>query len=432
MICRLTEQEIRDENNFGIVLVFIGGDIGNFVYICSMSRVAIIGGGAAGFFLAVNLKEMAQDADITIFERGKKVLSKVEISGGGRCNCTNTFEGVADLSSVYPRGHRLMKRLFHEFDYNNAYEWFENHGVELIRQDDHCVFPKAQDSHAIINCFTEACRRSGIKILTGKAVDSMKDLAGFDVVCVTTGGSPTGKGYEWLREMGHEIVEPVPSLFTLSIGDKKLHDLMGIVAENAIVQIPSTKIRAQGALLITHWGVSGPAILRLSSHGARILHDSGYKGQIVVNWVGESEDKVRQEVEAVCRTHRQRQIVNTPLFGLSQRLWAYLIDKAVADSGEKRWCDVGRKDMNRLVSTIISDNLNVTGRAQFKDEFVTCGGVSLRCVNPSTMESRVQKGLFFAGEVLDIDGVTGGFNFQAAWTTAFVAARGIALLLSQK
>ncbi len=392
----------------------------------SKKRVAVIGGGAAGFFCAINLKELCQQAEVSILERGPRVLTKVEISGGGRCNCTNTFEGVSDLSSVYPRGHRLLKRLFHHFDHQDAYAWFERHGVPLTQQDVHCVFPKAQDSHAIIDCFLEHARRYGIRIATHHGVSSLEALAGYDAVCVAIGGSPTGKGLSWLRATGHEIEEPVPSLFSLSIKDSGLRDLMGIVAEQAIAYLPGTKLRAQGPLLITHWGLSGPAILKLSSHGARLLHQNGYRMPLGINWTGENESAVRTCLEQAATEHPQRQLSTAPPLRLQQRLWSYLVGKSTDCRTGLRWCDIGKRDMNRLVSVLCSDSYETAGRAPFKDEFVTCGGVSLRSIHPNTMESRVHPGLYFAGEVLDIDGVTGGFNFQAAWTTGYVAAKSIA------
>lgn len=392
----------------------------------SKRRVAVIGGGAAGFFCAINLKELCPQAEVSILERGPRVLTKVEISGGGRCNCTNTFEGVSDLSSVYPRGHRLLKRLFHHFDHQDTYAWFERHGVPLTRQDDHCVFPKAQDSHAIIDCFLEHARRYGIRIETHHGMSSLEALAGYDAVCVAIGGSPTGKGLSWLRATGHEIEEPVPSLFSLSIKDSGLRDLMGIVAEQAIAYLPGTKLRAQGPLLITHWGLSGPAILKLSSHGARLLHQNGYRMPLGINWTGENESTVRTCLEQAATEHPQRQLSTAPPLRLQQRLWSYLVGKSTDGRPGLRWCDIGKRDMNRLVNVLCSDSYETAGRAPFKDEFVTCGGVSLRSIHPNTMESRVHPGLYFAGEVLDIDGVTGGFNFQAAWTTGYVAAKSIA------
>ncbi len=391
-----------------------------------MKKMAIIGGGAAGFFLAVNLKEMWPEMDVTIFEKSKRVLTKVEISGGGRCNCTNTFEGVNDLSMVYPRGHRLMKRLFNVFDYHDAYQWFESHGVSLTVQADHCVFPKAQDSHAIINCLLQHARKYGVHVVTNHPVTQMKDLEGYDFKVMTTGGMPRNGAMDWLRETGHEVEPPVPSLFSLSIEDPALKELMGAVADQAIVQLPGTKIRTQGPLLVTHWGLSGPAILKLSSHAARILHDQSYKTTLLVNWTGLLESEVRDTVMDMTILHRLKQLSSIAPFGLTHRLWQYILSKSLAEKATMRWTDLGKKDLNRLTNTLIGDNVSVTGRAPFHDEFVTCGGVSLKSILPTTLESRTCPGLYFAGEVLDIDGITGGFNFQAAWTTAFTVAQAIA------
>ena len=389
-------------------------------------KTAIIGGGAAGFFLAINLKEMMPTMQVDIFERSHRVLTKVEVSGGGRCNCTNTFEGIGDLSAVYPRGHRLMKRLFNVFNQQDAYRWFESHGVPLTIQDDHCVFPAAQDSHAIIDCFLREAHRHGINIHTRQPIRKMEELQDYDFVAVTTGGSPQSKGFDWLRDIGHDIIEPVPSLFSLSTSDPQLKALMGTVTEQATVALTGTKIRTGGPLLITHWGLSGPAILRLSSHAARILHECNYHTTISVNWTGMKEAEVREMLTDMTLTHPKQQLTTHALSGLTQRLWNYLAEKSLGSKASGRWGDLGKKDLNRLTNNLTADDIAITGRAPFRDEFVTCGGVSLSGIHPTTMESRHRQGLFFAGEVLDIDGVTGGFNFQAAWTTAYVATQAIA------
>lgn len=386
------------------------------------TKTAIVGGGAAGFFLAVNLKEMVPEMEVTIFERSPRVLAKVEVSGGGRCNCTNSFAGVSDLSQVYPRGHRLMKRLFNVFDHEDAYRWFEQHGVPLVTQDDECVFPQAQDSHAIIDCFLALARRFGIRIRKGVKVQSLSDLRDYDFVAVTTGGSPKGEGLRWLAELGHETEAPVPSLFSLSTDDTRLHELMGLVVDNAEVHIQGTKLRAEGALLITHWGLSGPVALRLSSYAARHLADAGYQAALSVNWVQQNEAEVQAALQEMAVREPQKQLTTCNPFGVQQRLWAYLSEKALAGRATIRWSELNKKDVNRLVNVLVNDTLQMVGRAPFKDEFVTCGGIALKAVNPATLESRHVPHLYFAGEVLDIDGVTGGFNFQAAWTTAYTVA----------
>ena len=389
------------------------------------TKTAIVGGGAAGFFLAVNLKEMVPDMEVTIFERSPRVLAKVEVSGGGRCNCTNSFARVSDLSQVYPRGHRLMKRLFNVFNQEDAYRWFESHGVPLVTQDDECVFPQAQDSHAIIDCFLTLARRYQIVIRKGVKVQSLADLKGFDYVAVTTGGSPKGEGLRWLADMGHETERPVPSLFSLSIDDARLHALMGLVVDDSVVRIPGTKLRAEGALLITHWGLSGPATLRLSSYAARHLAENNYQAPLSINWIHRNEADAQTRLLEMAVREPQKQLTICNPFNMQQRLWSYLVEKALADRATIRWAEMNKKDVNRLVNVLVNDTLQIVGRAPFKDEFVTCGGVSLKAVNPVTLESRHVPRLYFAGEVLVMDGGTGGFNFQAAWTTAYTVASSI-------
>lgn len=384
-------------------------------------KTAIVGGGAAGFFLAINLKEMCPQMDVTILEGSKRVLAKVEISGGGRCNCTNSFEDINDLQSVYPRGHRLLKRLFKQFDYRDAYQWFEHRGVKLTTQEDHCVFPQSQDSHTIINLFLSEARRLGINVKTGCKVSSLDELADYDFVAVTMGGKPQTDGLRWLNQ---PLESPVPSLFTFNINDTLLRQLMGTVVD-ATAMIPGTKMRASGPLLVTHWGMSGPCILRLSSYAARWLSEHGYKQPLAINWTNRKENEVQEQLAALRQQHAQKQLTTIRPFDLPQRLWTYLTEKALGGRAKAPWGSLNKKEMNRLTNTLINDTYQIAGRAPFKDEFVTCGGVSLAAVNPSTLESRTQPHLYFAGEVLDIDGVTGGFNFQAAWTTAYAVATAI-------
>ncbi len=388
-------------------------------------KTAVIGGGAAGFFLAVNLKEAVPEMAVTIFERSNRVLSKVAVSGGGRCNCTNTFADVRDLSAVYPRGHRLMKRLFKTFDYRDAYAWFEHHGVPLVVQEDQCVFPAAQDSKAIIDCFLSLARRYQIEIRQGEKISSLAELSDYDFVAVTTGGSPTGEGLKWLAALGHELEPPVPSLFSLRVDNEAFCGLMGTVVNDVTVHLPGTKFRAEGPLLITHWGVSGPAILRLSSYAARHLADNSYMVSLSVNWLQSDEATVLSALAEMTIRQPQKQLSTFNPFGLSQRLWNHLLSETLGVRSQIRWSEMNRKDMNRLTNTLVNATYSVVGRAPFKDEFVTCGGVSLKSINPATLESRHVPHLYFAGEVLDIDGITGGFNFQAAWTTAYVVQQSI-------
>ena len=385
----------------------------------------MVGGGAAGFFLAVNLKETMPEMAVTIFERSNCVLSKVAVSGGGRCNCTNTFSEVRDLSAVYPRGHRLMKRLFKTFDHRDAYQWFERHGVPLVTQEDQCVFPAAQDSKAVIDCFLSLARRYQIEIRLGEKVSSLTDLADYDFVAVTTGGSPTGEGLKWLAALGHELEPPVPSLFSLRVDHQGLCELMGTVVNDVTVHLPGTKFRADGPLLITHWGVSGPAILKLSSYAARHLSEQAYTVPLSVNWLRSDEASAQSALTEMIIREPQKQLTTFNPFGLSQRLWSHLLSEALGAKSQIRWSEMSRKDINRLTNTLVNATYPVVGRAPFKDEFVTCGGVSLKGIDLTTLESRHVPHLYFAGEVLDIDGITGGFNFQAAWTTAYVVAHAI-------
>ena len=388
-------------------------------------KTAIIGGGAAGFFLAINLKEQLPQMQVDIFEKGKRVLRKVEVSGGGRCNCTNTFAEVSDLSQVYPRGHRLLKRLFQQFSPQDAYQWFEQHGVALTIQPDQCVFPLSQDSHTIIQLFLSLCKKHHIRIITERNVSTLEELDDYDFIAITTGGS-TPSSLQWLKVSGHAIEMPIPSLFTFEIEkSSQLTTLMGTVVETATIQIPGTKFKANGPLLITHWGVSGPATLRLSSYAARWLYEHNYQSLLSINWLSLNEDEVQALLCQMFQENAHKQVQNCHPAALPQRLWEHLTLRSLKGSIQKRCSELNKKELNRLINTLVNDSYNIVGRAPFKDEFVTCGGISLSSIHPNTLESKHRPNLFFAGEVLDIDGVTGGFNFQAAWTTAHTVASAI-------
>ncbi|MCM1108782.1 MAG: NAD(P)/FAD-dependent oxidoreductase [Clostridium sp.] len=407
--------------------------------------VAIIGGGAAGFFMAVNLKRQCPHFHITIFEKQRRVLAKVAVSGGGRCNLTNSFEEVKDLKNVYPRGHQLLKRLFRSFGPGDAYRWFEEYGVPLVTQDDHCVFPQSQDAQSIIHCLTEQAHKLGVEVRTchttnritrrespdGRhlqlefAEENHRPQA-FHCVAITTGGSPRSEGLRHLEALGHIIAPPVPSLFTFNVKDKVFCSLMGTVAEPVITSIPGTKFRATGPLLITHWGASGPAILKLSSHAARYINEHDYHFPLLINWTGTvNTDTVAEELNRLTTTNPHRLLSNLRPYNLPTRLWNYLTDKAGLPT-ERKWGELGKKGINRLVNILCNDAYEVNGKGAFREEFVTCGGISLDSVDCHTLESKTCPGLYFAGEVLDIDGVTGGFNFQAAWTTGWTVAQAIA------
>ncbi len=401
-------------------------------------NIAIIGGGAAGFFSAIHAKENHPKARVVIFEKSKKVLSKVKISGGGRCNVTNGCTSVSELCKAYPRGGKKLKKAFHLFNTTHTMDWFESRGVPLVTQEDNCVFPVSQDSQSIIDCLMNATRRLNIKIETGIGIKAIRPLEmgleltfikkehapqTFDKVIVATGGSPKRSGLEWLEALNHKIENPVPSLFTFNMPAEPIKELMGIVVEEALVNIQGTKLKSDGPLLITHWGMSGPAILKLSAFGARILSEMGYEFKVQVNWVNERNNEiVLQELKKLTQEHSKKILANIRPYFLPVRLWHYLIEKANL-SKEQKWAELGKKSLNRLMTILTNDEYQVKGKTTFKEEFVTCGGVSLESIDLNTMQSKVCKNLYFAGEVMDIDAITGGYNFQAAWTTGFIAGK---------
>ena len=402
-----------------------------------MRNIAIIGGGAAGHFAAIAAKKAEPESVVTIFEKSGRVLVKVGVSGGGRCNLTNSFNDISDLKQAYPRGEKLLKRLFKTFDYKDAFQWFEQHGVVLVTQEDECVFPRSQSSQSVIDCLTHTASKLGVvtslhHVLTKiQQMDNnrlelhFKDKAPrqFDKVIITTGGSPRIGGLQYLADLGHKIEQPVPSLFTFNIREKAFCNLMGAVVTPVQLSIPSTKFRSQGALLITHWGMSGPATLKLSSYAARHLAEQNYQSPVAINWVNETNAQlVEQNVMDLALLNQKKQVANVRPYDLPSRVWSYLLERSNIEK-EKRWGEVGRKMMNKLVETLTNDVHQIAGKGTFRDEFVTCGGVSLKSINPNTLESKVCSGLYFAGEVLDIDAITGGFNLQAAWTTGFVAGQ---------
>lgn len=398
-------------------------------------QIAIIGGGAAGFFSAIHAKENFPTAEVTIFEKSKKLLSKVKISGGGRCNVTNGCSDIKVLSQAYPRGGKQLLKAFGTFHTEHTMKWFEDRGVPLVIQEDNCVFPVSQDSQSIIDCFMNEVKRLDINIEIGANITSLESADEqvklgfkehskvFDKVIIATGGSPKRSGLEWLENLGHKIEDPVPSLFTFNMPNETIKELMGIVVENPTVRIQGTKLKSDGPLLITHWGMSGPAILKLSAFGARILSDMNYEFKILVNWVNvQNTDAVVQELQAIVSNHPNKQLMNFRPYLLPERLWHYLLERR-GFSKQSTWAQLGTKSLHKLTEILTNDTYAVSGKTTFKEEFVTCGGVSLDSVNFKTMQSKVCPNLYFAGEVLDIDGITGGYNFQGAWTTAFFAAK---------
>ena len=406
-----------------------------------MKRIAVIGAGAAGCFCTAELRRLRPDFRVDVYESGPKALAKVAITGGGRCNLTNSFAGIRSLAEAYPRGERQMKRLLKQFSQEDTWRWFESAGVPLVLQEDHCVFPQSQDAMDIVRALLRRMEGADLLLRTpvhrietpdqvggdgalipGSTRNFLVDGEPYDAVVVTTGGAP--KGLPLLNGLDLEWVTTVPSLFTFTIQDEGLRSLMGLVVD-ASVAIPGTTFKADGPILITDWGLSGPAVLKLSSYAARYLHEVGYKAPLSVNWLARNEAETRDILLETAAGNPRRQVSNTPVSGLQGRLWEHLTAKAGLRP-DIRWAELGSKGLNRLVSTLTQDAYTIAGKTKFREEFVTCGGVALGNLDPATLESKRHPGLFFAGEVLDIDAITGGFNLQAAWTTGAVVARSIA------
>ena len=401
-------------------------------------KVAIIGGGAAGFFAAFSVKEHHPQAKVIIFEKSDKLLSKVKISGGGRCNVTNACFHPSQLSKFYPRGEKQLKKAFSVFQPKDTVDWFANRGVELKAEADNRMFPVSDDSQTIIDCFLREAQLKNIQILKQSPVVELTpkekgftlvfkaSKQDFDKVIVASGGSHKARGFDWLQNLGHSIVDPLPSLFTFNMPTEPIKELMGLVVENATARIQGTKLQYTGPVLITHWGMSGPAILKLSAWGARLLFDKNYQFNVQVNWLSiKNESEVNELLETTLPSIRKKKIANANPFGLANRMWLFLLDK-VGLNPDSLWLELSKKNRNKLINVLLNDIYAVSGKTTFKEEFVTCGGVSLSDIDMKTMQSRVCKDLYFAGEVMDVDGITGGFNFQAAWTTGFIAGKLIA------
>ena len=403
-------------------------------------RIGVIGGGAAGFFAAISAKESNPQASVMILEKSSKFLSKVKVSGGGRCNVTNACFDIRQLSSQYPRGEYFLRKAFSVFDARSTMDWFEQRGVKLRTDPDGCVFPQSNDSQTIINCFQSECLIKGVELKSGFPVNEVNVLStGFDVsstsetiyfdkLIITIGGQPKRLGFNWLEQLNLEIIDPVPSLFTFNMPENPIRELMGNVTEQTTVRIEGSKLTGRGPLLITHWGMSGPAVLQLSAWGARELYEKQYNFSILVNWLDQmKEDEVRALLEKQKATFPDRRLANQKTFTITNRLWTFLLSKSGVPV-QLTWKDLSGKTQNRLVNTLINDRYEVKGKTTFKEEFVTAGGVTLTEIDVRTMQSKRIPGLFFAGEVLDIDGITGGFNFQAAWTTGFIAGQSAAVI----
>ena len=400
-------------------------------------HIAVIGGGAAGFFAALSVKKHHPQYRVSLFEKTDKVLAKVKISGGGRCNVTNSTKDLNSLIKAYPRGGKKLKNIFYRFTTQDTYEWFENRGVALKTEADGRVFPVSNNSQSIIDCLLSEAEKLGVSIHYQTAVAHLEknrdqwllyfkhteSPIAFEAVIVASGGSPKEQGFKWLKDLGHEIKTPVPSLFTFNLPKEPITELTGLVVEHAVVKIKGQGIESTGPLLITHWGFSGPAVLVASSHGARQLAETNYHFEIEVNWLNERNTQdLFQQLQKIILQHPLKTIVNQKGFPLPQRLWQFLLEKSNL-SIEKRWNELGYKNARRLIELLTHDTYKVSGKTTFKEEFVTCGGVSLESIHLKTLESKEAQGLYFAGEVLDIDGVTGGYNFQAAWSTGYIAGQ---------
>ena len=396
--------------------------------------VVIVGGGAAGFFTAINVVENNPKLKVAILERGKEVLSKVRVSGGGRCNVTHACFIPNDLVKFYPRGEKELKGPFHQFCSGDTIEWFEKHGVELKIEEDGRMFPVTDSSQTIIDCFLNATKKLGIDVLTGQSVQSVfkgeeywkietnQQSFKCDKLVMTTGSNP--KMWEMMVSLGHSIVEPVPSLFTFNIKDDRIKDLMGVSAI-ASVKVKDSKLKASGPLLITHWGMSGPGILRLSAWGARELAAKNYHFTLQVNWLNDLDfDTVLEDLKEIKEGNSKRIVSKFCPFEFPKRLWESLLTASQL-SLETKWADVSKKQLTDLVNQLTNGQFQVNGKSTFKEEFVTAGGIDLKEINFKTMESKLHPNLFFAGEILNIDAITGGFNFQNAWTGGFLLAKAI-------
>jgi predicted Rossmann fold flavoprotein len=408
--------------------------------------LVVIGGGAAGFFCAINSAKQNPALKVTIVEKSNKLLSKVKVSGGGRCNVTHDCFEIDELVKKYPRGKNFLKKAFHWFNTKDTVQWFEERGVKLKAESDGRMFPVTDSSQTIIDCLLKEANKYSIEILMGAEVRSMKyeigekqfklEFSDFrlltsDFVCIASGGYPKSSHFDWLKQFDHSIEEPVPSLFTFNMPGNSITELMGISVEYATVKVVGTKLHEQGPLLITHWGLSGPAILRISAWGARELAAMNYNFNILVNWLSDhTEQTLRDEWKDLRNQFAAQKIGNKNPFSLPSRLWLYLLKQSGVNA-EERWTDIAAKDQNRLIKNLTAQEFHVKGKTTFKEEFVTCGGIKLSEIEVNTMQSKIVPHLFFAGEVMDVDGITGGFNFQHAWTSGWIAAKTIASLSAE-
>ncbi|HEX2608100.1 MAG TPA: NAD(P)/FAD-dependent oxidoreductase [Flavisolibacter sp.] len=405
-------------------------------------KVVIIGGGAAGFFCAINAAQMNRELEVLILEKTHKVLSKVKVSGGGRCNVTHALFEIPEMSRRYPRGLQFVKKTFHQFFTSDCIRWFEERGVRLKTEADGRMFPVTDSSQTIIDCFMQEVNRHGVQLRLNADVKTISktgdqfqlqlsngEMLSADAVCIACGGYPKAAAFEWLQQLGHTIEPPVPSLFTFNLPKHPITDLMGVSVEQARVKIENSKLAEEGPVLITHWGLSGPAILKLSAWGAQELAEKQYVFNVHINWIPAHTELSLKDAFRSARTQQaSRKVANTNLGSLPNRLWLFLLDQS-GIGPDLRFSELPAKSENQLIRNLIDYKVSVQGKTTFKEEFVTAGGIHLSEVDPNTLMSRKIQGLYFAGEILNIDGITGGFNFQNAWTTGWIAARNISLPL---
>lgn len=404
-----------------------------------MKKLIVIGGGAAGFFCAVNAARKNPLLSVTILEKSNKLLSKVKISGGGRCNTTHQLFEIPALIKKYPRGEQFLKKAFYQFNTLHTIEWFSERGVQLHAEADGRMFPVSNNSATIIECLLKEADQYHVKIEMQTEVRKItKQETQFqietnklgiiqaDYICIACGGLPKMEMFNWISKLGHSIQSPVPSLFTFNMPKHPITELMGLSVNNAVIKISGTKLKEQGALLITHWGLSGPVVLKLSAWGARQLADMGYQFAIQVNWLGEITDALlRLDWPFYREQFSANKMGSKYPFTLPTRLWHFLLGEA-GISTDTKWGELKALNQNKLIQLLTSHVFDIKGKTTFKEEFVTSGGVQLSTIHPQTMESKLVPGLYFAGEVMDVDGITGGFNFQHAWTSGYNAATAIA------
>ena len=408
-----------------------------------MLRVVVIGGGAAGFFAAINIAELNEDTEVVLIEKTHKLLTKVLVSGGGRCNVTHSCFDNGLLVSNYPRGGKELRSAFSKFTTTDTVEWFKKRGISLKTESDGRMFPESNTSETIASGLLRMACNLGVKIKTSVTIKeilinsdktfTLKTDTDYSPQCdkliIACGGNAKPENYNWISNTGHTIIPPVPSLFTFNIPNNEITKLMGVSVPRAKIKIANTKLEIEGPLLITHWGLSGPAILKASAWGARTFNEMNYNFTVQVNWLPSNKEEGLRSLFIEYKENNAAKNMggNTPI-EIPKRLWEFLLHKTSVNE-TNRWADLNKKQLNALVNTLLNDTYEVKGKTTFKEEFVTCGGISLKEIDFSTMQSKLVPNLYFAGEVLDIDGVTGGFNFQNAWTTGWIAAKGIGVYI---